>query len=423
MPTVNKPVTKSYYLHWKNIQSGTPDTDHVATGDFSSYTDTKSGGYNPNWKQDIAEHRSAGTPFAGLRFEWRGSTEGFAFSKLYGKANPTLKMIEKVNGDIIGPDDLGALNLPNNSQMKARVTNAAVAKFYKQAWSALRQFQGGVFLGELRETLNMIRNPAKSFRRLIDVYSTDVRRRVNRIRRGRPRTSPVYISDANKVVSDTWLEYSFGMKPLMSDVKSGAEALARLALEPHEYKKVRVETDETYSVLPSTPFYIRNIADLTQYRFSRRRTSGYSCWITGEVQCEVTSPYLMKEQVLGFSPGDFAPTIYELIPYSFLVDYFSNIGDVIAAWSFPKGSLAWINRSVLEFADREVYAWPSGTFNPNPGLWIEESYGGSRLRCYQFRSSLQRDQGPLGLPKVTFEIPGSGLKWLNIAALADMRRA
>lgn len=419
----SKPVLKDYYLHWLTYQTGLADQDHTSTGNYISYTNTKTGGWNPNWKQDIAEHRSAGTPFSGELFDWQGSTRGSARTSFYGKANPSLKLGEKVNGDIISPDDLGAINLPGNVPMKTRVVNAAVAKFYQEAWSALRQFQGGVFLGELRETLNMIRHPAKSIRRLVDVYSSDVRRRIKRVRRGRPSTSPVYISDANKVASDTWLEYSFGLRPLMSDVKSGAEALARLALEPHEYKKVHVETDETYSVLPNPPFYIRNIATFTQYRFSRRRESGYSCWITGEVKCAVANPYLMRKEVLGFSPGDFAPTIYELIPYSFLVDYFSNIGDVIAAWSFPQGSLAWINRSVLEFANREVQAWPSGSFNPNPGAWVEESNDGSRLRCFQLKTLVQRDQGPLGLPHVTFEIPGSSTKWLNIGALAHMRRA
>lgn len=50
------------------------------------------------------------------------------------------------------------------------------------------------------------------------------------------------------------------------------------------------------------------------------------------------------QSLFGFSQMDVLPTVWELIPWSFLADYFSNIGNVLAAWSFDQASLEWVNK-------------------------------------------------------------------------------
>lgn len=421
MYTNSRPVLKDYKKTYVVSNNGV-ETEHIATGDFITYTNSVTGGYNPGWREDVAAHRGASTPLAGEKFEWRGSTSGFAGSKLRGKLNPALFLSDKVYGDLIAPSDFGAFNLPIDFLMEARVRNRALAAYYNHCWSALRSLQGGVLLGEIREALSMIRNPAKAFRKGLNDYSAEVNKRLRRRSPGRPVNNRASTNSANRIASDTWLEYSFGWSPLLSDVKSGAQAIRRLSSKPHEYRKVSAQAEEEYPVVPSSPLYQRNIAQFTVYRYSIRRKSGYSCWIIGEVKCSVSSPLTMSSEVLGFTPNDFVPTVWELIPYSFLVDYFSNIGDVINAWSFPKGSLSWHNRSTRRFTEREILAWCYGAFNPDPGLWTEESSDGSTLHVTQNRTSLSRDTLPLGLPYVVFEVPGSSLKWINIAALANMRR-
>lgn len=422
MPS-SQPILKDYFKHWLTYETNTASQDHYATGKFVTYTGDKSGGFNPGWRDDVRNHRSAGTPFAGELFRWEGSTRGSARTEFVGTSNPALKLGEKVDGDILSPSDFGAINLPTNSQMKARVLNAALVEFYNHAWSALRSFQGGVFLGEVREALHMIKNPARAIRKGLNDYSSEVNRRIRRSNRGRPPSDKRSTESANRIASDTWLEYMFGWRPLFSDVRSAASAFDRLARSPHEYKKVSAHAEEDYSVIPANPLYIRNIATFTQYWFSVRRRSGYSCRIIGEVKCSVSNPVTMSSEVLGFTAENFVPTVWELIPYSFLVDYFSNIGDVISAWSFPQSSLAWHNKTMRTFAEREVLAWIRGAFNPNPGDWKLYQNEGSRLYVRQFRSSVERDPHHLGFPSVSLELPGSNLKWINIAALANMRRA
>jgi hypothetical protein len=44
---------------------------------------------------------------------------------------------------------------------------------------------------------------------------------------------------------------------------------------------------------------------------------------------------------LGFSWESFVPTVWELVPYSFILDYFTNIGDVLSAGLLVQSHLAW----------------------------------------------------------------------------------
>lgn len=386
------------------------------------WEDRRSGNPNPGWKQAVMRHESAGTNFAGDRWKIDGGGNGTAvssFTRKEGSGAPFRIQRFQVSGSMVNASDLGPMDIFTDPSMRARVHNRALSEFYQQAWSAVRSFQGGVFLGEIGETLNMIRRPGRAIRRLIDTYVTDARRRARRVRRGRPADNPVYISDANKVISDTWLEYSFGLRPLMSDVRDGANALKRLASEPHEYIKVRAQEEEEKAVFDDFSSFTRELHPFIVYRINRRMKVGYSVRIIGEVKCEVSSPLTMSSEVLGFSPESFVPTVWELIPYSFLVDYFSNIGDVISAWSFPSSKIAWINRSIRSFAEREALASKEKPGIPI-GYDLDYEYGPT-LSLKGSRTTVARDYGPLGFPSVTLEVPGSSTKWLNIGALAHMR--
>jgi hypothetical protein len=210
---------------------------------------------------------------------------------------------------------------------------------------------------------------------------------------------------------------------LLSDVKSGAEALARLALDPNEYIKIRFYKDEYEEepLAPSIRSYTKVLNSWIPYKITQRGFVGYQCRYIGEVRCTIDNPFLMRAEVLGFSTNDWLPTIWELIPYSFLVDYFSNIGDVISAWSFPQGRYAWHCRTVRSIAYRDILASRLASTNPNPTLYVLDYESGPDLMVWAERTAVERSGDFLGLPSVTLEIPGSSLKWLNIAALAHMR--
>jgi hypothetical protein len=136
-------------------------------------------------------------------------------------------------------------------------------------------------------------------------------------------------------------------------------------------------------------------------------------------------PYQWAEE-FGFEPKDFAPAIWEGIPYSFLVDYFTNVGEIVNALSFPQSDVAWVARTFHNDSIRDgtrarvVMVGAAETpfvkrellrFVPPTAYWS---------RAYVDRISYHAS---LPLPSFQLEIPGSKnwRKWLNMAALAGSR--
>jgi hypothetical protein len=118
----------------------------------------------------------------------------------------------------------------------------------------------------------------------------------------------------------------------------------------------------------------------------------------------------------GASWRDILPTAWELIPYSFAVDYFTNIGDIVSAWSFGSKDLRWVSRT--RYSKQLRWSEDAGGAH-----WVNSNPEGSwtyRPESINFSTtSFDRGQyyGSL-VPDFTWEIPGVGSKkWLNLAAL------
>ncbi|DAD50426.1 TPA_asm: maturation protein [ssRNA phage Gerhypos.2_22] len=422
------------YLYSRNfwrfdtIQTFGPDSSLTNSIDAGSIQIDRgsSGGQNPAWRSQVANHKNATTEFSAHRFRVSGSTSGYASYSLQSisPASDSQEIKRVSQGDLIDASDITLLDSFSDASLESEVTNRAALGFILACKNELRSFQGGVFLGELRETIHMLKNPARSFRRALDFYSRDVNRRLKSrgLRRG-IRPSPAKISDLNKVVSDTWLEHSFGWQPFLSDIRSAGAAFVELALKPLEIKIARYRyskdvTDPVYTEIQYRKILQNGIA----YIVRRVPSVGYSTWYKGAVKVQVNSPLQLGENVLGFAPSDFFPTIWELIPYSFLVDYFTNIGQVIEAWSFPMGNIAWHFRTQRRYRKMVLTAeFDMTPYNPNPGLWTWQNASGSSFKVDMDNTILSRDAIPIGIPTFQFRVPGSSLKWMNIAALAHMR--
>jgi hypothetical protein len=130
----------------------------------------------------------------------------------------------------------------------------------------------------------------------------------------------------------------------------------------------------------------------------------------------------------GFSPDNFVPTIYNLIPWSFLVDYFSNIGDVIDAMSIRNVGLAWGCKTTRQQVDWRIdYAQPVAVAtDPNffKDIRVETFTRKDPVSKATVFSRERISDVTVGVTDISFRIPGvdNPRKWLNIAALASLRR-
>lgn len=375
----------------------------------------RTGSDNLRWRDHIKMHIQAGTPFSGIRRTMAFSHPGMKVSVLndYGPSYPNNR--REVNWyrargwvGIVPPSWTGD---PTISPLSAE--NSALGTFYNKARKVQTSFQGGVFAGELLETLRMIRSPAKAFRSSIDSYLGKLKRGSRLSRKGR-----------QALLSDTWLEYSFGWAPLMHDIRDGMATLARKrnTLRLFSERISASQSTDQLDLLHSAQGYIST--PILSYICNSRITQRASVRFIGEVLAEPSTTVIPDATLWGFNLSSFVPTLYELLPWSFLIDYFSNLGTVINAWSLQHSSLGWvIKTSRIDYRTEMRGGWDvvsSRFFLGSSATSIVWSGSSSNL-TYLSRKVERTPVYNVGLPRLTFRLPGMSTKWINMTALVSSR--
>jgi hypothetical protein len=111
--------------------------------------------------------------------------------------------------------------------------------------------------------------------------------------------------------------------------------------------------------------------------------------------------------------------VYNLIPYSFLVDYFTNIGDILAASCFGRVNLSWGCRT--KRGERMV-SGQTRVFSSSLSIVGSGSSSGLFTDSYTSFERNPVNYVTVGVSDFHFRVPGfDSLKWANIAGLANIR--
>lgn len=371
--------------------SSTPNV----TQNVYQWTDTFHGVRLPNWKKIIREGGNATTSMNATETKII-HVDGLMIRKVRRLSDN--KIFEGSESGFIRPDfDPPTGNLSGVATSSA--SRDASSKFYSKARAAQSHLLTGVVVGELRETLGMISGRGKAFRQLLFAW----RNRHKRRRRGP-------LSEKLKHASDSWLEFQFGWKPLAADVKG---ALA--AWKDDRTETVPVSGSGRADINTSNVGPISTGANPIQYTYSGVMSSTAKVKIRGGVQLRAKG-HGRTLQKFGLLPSDFVVTAYELLPWSFLVDYFTDLGNVLGALTFPKQDLAWCSTAQI----RELKnSWIINGFRP-PGTGLEEVQGSAtfipQVTIWTKRDVVRTKDKP-SLPTPTVRFPPSSYQWANILAL------
>jgi len=290
----------------------------------------------------------------------------------------------------------------------SRADSHALTKLAKRTNELLTTFQGGVFIGELAQTIRQIRHPAMALRRGISNYLKDVHKRSKGIKRA---------VDMHRMVTGTYLEYTFGWQPLVNDLDAGAEILAELITDTRnrDVKTIKVsgsdhqakEDSDWASIISNSGFCV------VEARGKRVHSTTVKY-----LACFLLEPSTRKSVMtkIGLNLANFVPTLWELVPWSFVVDYFTNIGDCLTGLANCTVNPTWVMRWNIVEDVYEVKNFRLRTPLDAPNLISQSLVPGS---FYVDQRSISRNiyLGSL-IPSFRFEIPGeTSRKWINLAAL------
>lgn len=324
------------------------------------------------------------------------------------------------NGDILLVAPL--LKLPTVPTLSSTFAdNAARAKFYKRLREIRTQISGPTFLGELRESLHMIRRPADALRSSAKDYLDSLRKR--------KRASPKHWA---KAISGTWLEHSFGWVPLLNDIKDGYAAYNRLGEKQRE-KVISVSfkdfADKT-STLPPADFSQRAVPYGTIcFRCSNvKLLENVQVRYKGKIRARAETTAWSNAELFGFTPGEFLPTAWELLPWSFLIDYFTNIGDILSSVVTDTSDVVFVNQTIRRETirlgrltpdlDVSLAYWSGTYYKPKSFL------SGPALNYDCRRKEVTRAAGSgISLPTLQFSFGLGNGQLANIAALLGQSRS
>lgn len=369
----------------------------------NSVTNSFSGFKQPGYRRLIEERRNATTAASGSKVNIKGTYSIGDYTYDTG-SQKVRRLVQGSCAEVAYHDNAVALS---GTLPFAEIQNSALLAFLKKCKATQRQFSSGVFAGELRETLHLIKNPAAALRTLLSEYVLSVR---GRSRRLSPRRHA-------RLISQQWLEFSFGALPLISDIGNAVDVLSRIYKDlPSKYVTATVEREYWgYVDQKNINLYSLYVPALL-IRSAKRKGGRKLC---GSVALRQQRSGGQLSESAGLTIRDFIPTVYELIPYSFLVDYFTNIGGILEAASFNQADLLWFSSTTFT-EDVETYEIqpkrPATAFGaPVISYYVAPSTYSRQSKTFS------RDSNVLGLPSLAFKIPGNWSKFLNIGALAHLR--
>ena len=184
----------------------------------------------------------------------------------------------------------------------------------------------GEDVGELRETMRFLKNPLTSIFGLGKRFQKELRTRHHGKTRGDARTTKQKLTAAKHnadAAADLWLSYRFALRPLVRSAHDAIEAaLYRIEASP-ERRTARGYSNWEHSAHGAGT----SGTSTNQYTYSK----GYQIekkW-KAVIMYEVSNPCAAWQRDLGLRGKDFPHTMWQLMPYSFMVDRMVDIGGAI----------------------------------------------------------------------------------------------
>jgi len=350
---------------------------------------------NPNWRQQVARKQDATTDYSRVtrtsvpcRLYGESDTPYFSFGKwwhYYGR-----NLVSFVDGaQLISDSEDTALRDIALARLKRRLSDKV------GDWSAMAP------VAELRETRGLLTGLAHS--------ATGVVRALIDIKRTRGKSAYKYASEA-------WLTWSFGVKPLLADIKKANESIEAYLLRNDVTLKLSGSANKKWiSGLRSnghTGAYNAPYSRLfrAEHELSYRYASGMNLKLKSGNNYGVDDHFGLELKAL-------PSTAWELVPFSWVVDYFTTAGAYFEdTFEMPPGSLKYLmlqRRYKMICYVEGVHVPISGTVmstdQSHGGLYTYINFSRTKLSSLPFRSLRFKTADEIGKSAVN--------KLLNLASV------
>jgi hypothetical protein len=295
------------------------------------------------------------------------------------------------------------------------VRTKAYSRFTTQLRQKRQQMSGMVFLAEFREVCQLIRKPATAIDRFFKVFLD----KTHKVRRAaKARTNSETMREFEKVTSAQWLELNFAIKPLVADCKNLGEAIAAWGVDRMSGTIRGSANDQWVTTLSgsriqmTSPIWVWGRVCGSHVREARYTVYG-KLRASAELPQKYTAARLL--QTLGFNLEEFVPTVWEVIPFSFVIDYFSNVGQLLSLHSTDLSWVEWTNETqILASTSMRRMMLESDVVTSRLTQRVGDTMFGSLVENYKSMNRIRADFSDF---PVSFKLPGSPNQYANLGAL------
>jgi len=273
---------------------------------------TKSIVNNPDWQLKISKRVDASSAY---NLQLADITPGTFHYNLTWQNTSAPKNFVEVGGASFVPSltNLNVWSDPFNSVAVAR------RKLSNRVRASRNDFKALVPLGELKETRGLIKSMVPKTASLIkDLY--DLKKNLSH---------PSRLKEQIQRASDYWLTYSFGIKPTVSDINGLLSAINE-SMEnrnPSKHFSVVVRNHWSDKATKVAVFNVGNCTAWCTYSFDRELEVFYQALV--EYQIIGSNNYNLSSH-FGLNFGEIVSAGWELVPYSWIVDYFTTTGEFLS---------------------------------------------------------------------------------------------
>lgn len=419
-------VNNSDVVGWPNTVDTGYNQIGISPGSNSTHTSawlvagtrTRSGISNPHWKDQTRLGINATTPMSAVdiiddRSPWSGYSIG----------------IETINGQLYrkwsysgwGQPSYG-VPIPNVAPagIVTDVQNRCIRRFINEVSEAQSSDNlTGRSIKHFKHDVHSTFHPMAGIREKLSSYLTSL----EKVPYGKLKSSSLY-----STITQAYLEFKFGVEPFVDDITAIVTDMCIKDRKRNPSVPVKASAHKTYTGTSSPTAITGLTGDMSPFQLSygKQITSTYYMRLKGAVRTGVNDDGrlgLVQDNKL--LPKDWLPTAFSILPYAWMVNYFTNIRDIIDAACFRYSDLVWGCQTTR---DSTVYSFGNVYFGlPNPFFTPSHVFnissvctGGSATIEVRTVSRVAISPASL-LPQFTFSIPVTPTPWVNMMAAFSPR--
>jgi len=412
-PTGYRVTTESSYS-----DTGSSGGTHSSSGFRVIGTSFRNGSQNPHWKDQCRLGANATTPlsFADYSGEFdRSFWTAYSIGVSRRQSNNSVSRVWSY-----GVSSFLDYGLPNtNSAPTSVITdvhNHCIRKFI-DAVSAAQSSENltGRSIKHFKHDVHSTLHPMAGIQSKISSYLTSL----EKVSYGKLKGPSLY-----STITQAYLEFKFGVEPFVNDISDIVSDMVIRDRKRNPSEPVTARSHQIYHGQTFRGAYTGDSGFMVAFSpfWNGKVTSTYSEQMRGACRTGINDDGklgLVQDNKL--LPKDWAPTAFSILPYAWMVNYFTNIRDIIDAASLRYSDLVWACSSTRDITVTDIGNIFLNSPNLDAGVfgvytnYATESFGGNATFSVKTGNRFILSPAQL-VPSFVFTIPTSSTPWVNMMA-------